>query len=505
MVTGRRVESRRDARGEVNMQPTRIRLEGFRRAVIIAGGLALLLLLGGAGVAASAQGPAPTLLATPSVWVVTLDGAITPAAAAFVHGALRRASEQHVALVVLRVDTPGGLDNAMRDIIRDILASPVPVATFVAPSGARAASAGTYILYASHIAAMSPATTLGAATPVQIGGTAEPPAAKPTAEPARKPDTHGPEAARPPSMPEDALAAKQVSDAAAYIRGLAQLRGRNADWAERAVREAASLSANEALSQQVIDVIADDVTDLTRRIDGRVVTLGATEVRLATAGARITSVEPDWRTRLLAVVANPNIALILMMLGMYGLIFELANPGSGVPGIVGAICLILALFAFQSLPVNYAGLALLLLGLGLLAAEFFVPGFGVLGAGGIAAFIFGGVLLFDRDTSGAGLSVALLVAFAVVSACVLLVVLSIAMRARRRPIVSGQEELIGSEGELIEVGDREGYAHVHGERWRVISDVPLAPGQRFRVTAMHGLTLHVSPENPRAAVRTPGD
>jgi membrane-bound serine protease (ClpP class) len=306
-------------------------------------------------------------------------------------------------------------------------------------------------------------------------------------------------------MPADALAAKHVSDAAAYIRGLAQLRGRNAEWAERAVREAASLSANEALSQKVVDVIADDVADLLRKIDGRVVAVGATQVRLATAGARIESVEPDWRTRLLSVIANPNVALILMMLGTYGLIFELANPGSAVPGVVGAICLILALFAFQSLPVNYAGLALLLLGMGLLAAEFFLPSFGVLGIGGIAAFIFGGVLLFDRDTPGAGVSIELLIGFAIVSAGFLLAVLGMAMRARRRPIVSGQEELIGLEGELLEVDNREGYAQVHGERWRVTSDAPLATGQRIRVTAVHGLTLHVSPENLRPAVRQPGD
>lgn len=486
------------------MQRTRIWLDGTRGATI-ARAIALLLFAGSVDLQASQQAPAQTAPAPSTVWVVALDGAITPASAAFVHGALHRASEQQVALVVLRMDTPGGLDYAMRDIIRDILASPVPVATFVAPAGARAASAGTYILYASHVAAMSPATTLGAATPIQIGGTAEPPAAKPTAEPSGKPKAQGPDAARQPSIPEDALAAKQVSDAAAYIRGLAQLRGRNADWAERAVREAASLSANEALSQKVVDVIADDVADLMRKIDGRVVAVGATQVQLATAGARITPVEPDWRTRLLAVIANPNIALLLMMLGTYGLIFELANPGFGVPGVVGAICLILALFAFQSLPVNYAGLALLLLGLGLLAAEFFLPSFGVLGVGGIAAFVFGGVLLFDRDASGVGISPALLIGFAVVSACFLVVVLGIAVRARRRPVVSGQEELIGLEGELIEVDDLAGYAQVHGERWRVTSDLALAPGQRIRVTAVHGLTLHVIPANLRPNTRTPGD
>lgn len=496
------------------MQWTRIRLGRTAPGpVIVSAALTVLLLLWSADPTAILQARPETTRPASVVWVVALDGAITPAAAAFVHGALDRASAQHAVLVVLRMDTPGGLDSAMREIIRDILASPVPVATFVAPSGGRAASAGTYILYASHVAAMSPATTLGAATPVQIGGpfpggtappSSAPPATKPTATPTSEPRAPGTESAKPP-VPQDALTAKQVNDAAAYIRGLAQLRGRNSEWAERAVREAASLSANEALRQKVIDVIADDVADLLRKIDGRVVAIGTKSVQLTTAAARIESIEPDWRTRLLSAIAHPNVALILMMLGMYGLIFELANPGSGVPGVIGAICLILALFAFQALPVNYAGLALLILGLGLLGAEFVLPSFGVLGIGGIAAFIFGGVLLFDRDTPGVAASLGLLVGLAVVSACFLLLVVSMAVRARRRPIVSGREALIGSDGEVLEIDNREGYARVHGERWRVISDVPLARGQRIQVTAVHGLTLHVSPENPPSAIRTPGD
>lgn len=496
------------------MKRTHSRLCSIQLPGFVARVLALLLVFLRVDLEASQQAPHEITQAPSVVWVVALDGAITPAAAAFVHGALRRASEQHVALVVLRMDTPGGLDSAMRDIIRDILASPVPVATFVAPNGARAASAGTYILYASHVAAMSPATTLGAATPIEIGGTlpgdassptSEPPPSTPTAKTAAKPNSPTPDADKPPAMPKDAHAAKQVNDAAAYIRGLAQLRGRNVEWAERAVREAASLSANEALRQNVIDVIADDVTDLLRKIDGRAVRVGTTPLQLTTAGAHVESIEPDWRTRLLSAIANPNVALILMMLGTYGLFFELANPGSGVPGVIGAICLILALFAFQALPVNYAGLALIVLGLGLLAAEFFLPSFGVFGIGGIAAFIFGGLLLFDRDTAGAEVSLSLLAGLAVVSACFLFLVVAMAVRARRRPIVSGQEELIGFEGELLEVDNREGYAQVHGERWRVTSDVPLALGQRVRVTAVHGLTLHVSPKNLQPAVRTPGD
>jgi membrane-bound serine protease (ClpP class) len=477
------------------MQRMQFRFGNTHEVVIVARMLTLVLLLWSVDLRAFQQALPDATRAPPAVWVVALDGAITPAAADFIHRTLHRASDQRVSLVVLRIDTPGGLDSAMRDIIRDILASPVPVATFVAPNGARAASAGTYILYASHVAAMSPASTLGAATPVQIGG----------APPAGKPNGQEPDGTKRQRISEDALATKRVNDAAAYIRSLAQLRGRNGEWAERAVREAVSLSANEALRQKVIDVIADDLNDLLRKIDGRVVQAGATPVRLAIAGARIESVEPDWRTRLLSVIADPNVALILMMLGMYGLFFELANPGSGVPGTIGAICLILALFAFQSLPVNYAGLALLVLGFGLIAAEFFLPSFGVFGIGGIAAFIFGGVLLFDATTPIAGGSLTLLVALAVLSACFLFFVVGMAVRARRRPVVTGEEELIGSGGELIEVDNREGYARVHGERWRVTSDVPLAAGQRIRVTAVHGLTLRVTPETQQLAERTTGD
>jgi len=484
------------------MQRMRNQFGSTHGGVIVAPLLILLLALWSVDLSAGQQAPPDAARAPGAVWVVAVDGAITPVAAAFIHRTLHRASDGRVALVVLRMDTPGGLDSAMRDIIRDILASPVPVATFVAPNGARAASAGTYILYASHVAAMSPASTLGAATPIQIGGTSP---SRPPAEPASKPDGQAADGAKRPPIAEDALAAKQVNDAAAYIRSLAQLRGRNGEWAERAVREAASLSANEALHQKVIDVIADDLDDLMRKIDGRVIQVGATSVRLATAQARIESIEPDWRTRLLSVIADPNVALILMMLGMYGLFFELANPGSGVPGTIGAICLILALFAFQSLPVNYAGLALLLLGFGLIAAEFFLPTFGVFGIGGIAAFIFGGVLLFDATTPLAGGSLTLLVALAVLSACFVFFVVGMAVRARRRPVVTGQEELIGSGGELIEVDDREGYARVHGERWRVASDVPLVAGQQIRVTAVHGLTLRVTPETRQPAVRTTGD
>lgn len=430
---------------------------------------------------------------TPLVWVVELDGAITPATASFVHDALRRAPEAQATLVVLRIDTPGGLDTAMRDIIRDILASRLPVVTFVAPHGARAASAGTYILYASHVAAMSPGTTLGAATPVQIG--IAPPGPSPAPEGGKKP-------AR---TTEDSLAAKQVNDAAAYIRGLAQLRHRNVEWAERAVREGASLSASEALDAKVVDLVADDVADLLRKMDGRVVRIGVTEARVTTAGARIGSIEPNWRTRVLSIIANPAVALILMMLGTYGLLFELMYPGTAVPGVIGAICLILAFFGFQYLPVNYAGLALLILGIALIGAEAFLPSFGVLGVGGIVAFVLGGVLLFDRQTPGAGVSLGLVVALALTSAAVVLGLVGMAARARGRPIVSGRETLIGAVGELIEADGLQGYAEIMGERWRVASDVPLSRNTQVRVIAIDGLVARVQPGAPPPVDRSKGD
>lgn len=456
------------------MQHACVRSGGSERSIGRAWIRGLLLALA-AWIAGDLAAAAPT----PLVWVVELDGAITPATASFVHDAIRRASTAKVALVVLRMDTPGGLDTAMRDIIRDVLASSIPIATFVAPNGARAASAGTYILYASHVAAMSPGTTLGAATPVRIG--VAPPDISPTPQGGSKP----------PGTAEDALAAKQVNDAAAYIRSLAQLRHRNGEWAELAVREAASLSASEALQAKVVDIVADDIADLLRQTDGLVVHVGATETRIATAGARVESIEPDWRTHVLSIIANPNVALILMMLGTYGLLFELMYPGTSVPGVIGAICLILAFFGFQYLPVNYAGFALLILGVALIVAEAFLPSFGVIGVGGIVAFVFGGVLLFDRETPGVELSLGLVVGLAVTSAAVLIWLVGMAARARRRPVVSGRDTLIGAEGELIEVNGSQGYAEIQGERWRVASDAPLSPGERIRVVAVDGLTAHV--------------
>ena len=459
----------------------------MRSAIATWCGLALLLCIG-----AAASAEAVPAAGTPApVVVMSVDGVIGAATADHLHRALAQAAKARAQLAVLQIDTPGGLDIAMRSIIKDILASPVPVAVFVAPNGARAASAGTYILYASHIAAMAPASNLGAATPVAIG----------------MPGLPAPEAGQPASAPAsaaagaDTLTLKRTADAAAYIRSLAQLHGRNAEWAERAVRESVSLAATEALKLKVIDLVAQDLPDLLRQLDGREVRVADRSVRLATQGAPLIVIEADWRSRLLAVIADPNLALILMMIGIYGLLFEFSNPGFVAPGVIGAISLLLALFALQMLPINYAGLALILLGIGFFIAEAFVPSYGTLGLGGIVAFASGAVLLIDSDAPGFGVSPVLIAVLTAGSAAFIVAVAGMAAKARRRPVVSGSSTLLGTAGELVEFSAGEGWAVVQGEHWKVQGSSALRPGDRVRVTGMRGALLEVGPE-PGAVTKT---
>ena len=418
-----------------------------------------------------------------TVKVAEIHGAISPASAAYFLRALDEAQRARADLLVLRLDTPGGLDSSMREMIQGILASPVPVAIWVAPSGARAASAGTYLLYSAHVAAMAPGTNLGAATPVAIGiGGAKP-----------GEDKSGKDKNGAPSG--NAMERKSIHDASAYIRSLAQLRGRNAEWAERAVREAESLSAEEAKKQKVIDFVAADLPELLRTANGRKVAVASGEVTLALDAAALETIAPNWKERLLASIADPNIALILMMLGVYGLLFEFYTPGFGVSGIIGSICLLLAAYALAMLPVNAVGVLLLLLGIGLMVTEAFLPSFGAFGIGGIAAFVAGALMLIDGEVPGMQISLGLIVPLAVVSALLLGGAAAFALRARRHPVVSGVEAMLGATAVALESFKQEGWVRASGERWRARSSAPLRSGEKARIVAVEGLLLVVEPEN----------
>jgi membrane-bound serine protease (ClpP class) len=510
----------------------------LRALVIVAGAIGMALSGGmptafGASSATADVVTAPQTASAPQATVLEINGAIGPATSRYVVHGIESAQKAGSRLVILEVDTPGGLDTSMRDIIRAILASPVPVVTYVSPPGARAASAGTYILYASHIAAMAPATNLGAATPVSIGGESpseptptsapNPPSApspsrdqkssphetsQPKSTPSSTqsspqspsaastptdtpPDTDTPTSATP--QPTTAMERKVINDAVAYIRGLAELRGRNADWAEKAVRGAASLSSTAALQQKVIDVVARDIPDLLAQIDGREVKMGDHAVKLATRDLGIQRVKPNWTTELLAVITNPTVAYGLMLIGIYGLLLEGYNPGVMLPGVAGTICLLLALFAFQILSVNYAGLALVALGVGMIIAEFFFPTFGSLGLGGLVAFVVGSLILFDTDVPGMNIALPLITAIATVGGLVIVGIAYVAARSMRRPVVTGVQGMIGDDAEVIQDFAGAGRVRYRGELWSARSDTELHTGQMARIVKVEGLTLWVEP------------
>ncbi len=449
--------------------------------------LALIALVGGWLVAPC--GAAATL-----VHVLPVEGPIGPATSDLVERSIADAVGEQAELLILQIDTPGGLDTSMRAIVHAIIDSPIPIIAYVAPSGARAASAGTFILYASHIAAMAPGTNLGAATPVPVGGD-------------RSADEENPAASdgqidAPPAAGRSASASKAVEDAAAYLRALAEMRGRDPAFAEAAVRQAKSLTYREALDAGVIDLIASDMDELLAAIDGREVELARGPTVVDTNGATIETIEPDWRYQLLAIITNPNVAAILMLIGVYGIIFEFYSPGLVGPGLVGAICLLLGLYAFQVLPVSYAGLALLGLGIALVVSEALLPAFGVLGISGVAAFIAGSILLMDTEVPGFGISPYVIGALAASISGVFLVTLSLVFRSHDRPIATGPEALASGHGEIVTwhradgIGG-EGRVRLDGELWHAVGPDKLEPGTRVTIKSRDGLTLTVEPDKPR--------
>lgn len=441
----------------------------------------------------------------PQVGVITIDGAISPASSDYFQSAHAEAVADGANAVVLKLDTPGGLVTTTREVIQQILQSEVPVITWVAPEGARAASAGTFIVYASHVAAMAPATNVGAATPVQMGGAPQPEPGDDDA-PERMPDEEaengeGDEAdkdSEPASERKsgDGSAAekKAINDAVAYIRSLAERRGRNADWAEEAVREGSSVSANEALELDVIDFVASSLNEVLEKAHGMEVSMRGGETRtLVLENADVRHYEPGWRYQFLSIITNPTIAYVLMMVGIYGLLLEGYNPGAVLPGTVGAIALLLALYAFQLMPVSYVGLGLLLLGIVLMIAEALAPSFGILGFGGLAAFVLGSIFLMDSDVPGYEMNIGLIIGIALSMGLLLAITFYMLYRSRKARIATGEEgTLDGQVGEVLDFSNGRGWMRLNGERWQIRSADPLEAGQQVRVVGHEGFTLRVA-------------
>lgn len=442
--------------------------------------------------------------------VLDIEGALGVATAEYIVTGIKDAQAENAKLIIIRMDTPGGLMEPMRDIVQAILGSSVPVVTYVSPGGARADSAGTYILLASHVAAMAPTTHLGAATPVQLmgddqrddSGPANPFAPKPSGEeetgeeePGETGESEETESAEEPepAPPGGAMDRKVMNDAISYIRGLAEAHGRNADWAEDAVRSAATLTASEALELNVIDLIAADQDELLEAVNGRVVKVNNRDFTIDAEDLTVEVIEPGWRLKILGTIAKPEIAILLLMVGLYGLLFEGYNPGAIIPGVAGVICLLLAAYALQVLPVNYVGLALILVGLALITAEAFVPSFGALGIGGMAAIIFGSIMMFDSGIPGFGISVTFVVGMGVVTGLLLLWLVSYLVKARRQGAVSGRDRIIGSYGVAMEDFTGTGKVWLEGEAWSATSTKPVEKDQKVHVLDLDGLVLKVEP------------
>ncbi|UCD10803.1 MAG: nodulation protein NfeD [Nitrospinaceae bacterium] len=408
------------------------------------------------------------------VVVVEVAGAINPVVAEFVTHEIREANLEGDALVVIRMDTPGGLDTSMRQIIKGIQHSRIPVVTFVAPSGSRAASAGTFIAIASHIAAMAPGTNIGAAHPVNLMGGGD-------------------------GKETKTLEKKVVNDAAAYIRSLAEARGRNAHWAEMSVRESVSISAEEAKRLAVIDLVASNLDALLLALDGREVAMESDTLVLKIKGLPVVHREMSPRERVLDIISNPNIAYILMMIGVVGLYFELSNPGLILPGVLGGISLILALYAMQTLPINYAGLLLILLGAVLFIAEINVMSYGLLSVGGVLSILLGSLMLVESDDPAMQISKSVLIPTLLFSVVVAAGAVYLAGKSSRRRPVSGAEGLIGECGVAKTALTPRGTVMVHGELWSAESDVPIEAGETVVVRALKGLSLHVGRKNQRPA------
>ena len=492
------------------------------------GWLAILLTLGLAAVSAPAAEDADA--GAGAVWLVDLDGAVGPASADLVIRTIEDAGAADAEALVIRMDTPGGLDKSMRNLVKAILAADVPVVTYVSPSGARAASAGTYIAYASHVAAMAPATNIGSSTPVSIAPQQQPPRTPSPFRPgARDQDSGaeepgdtggtraaggaeegagkneaprpGDEAAETPAEPApalppaDAKTRKVVNDAVAYLQSLAELRGRNVEWAEKTVREGANLRASAALEQNVIDLVAPNLAVLLQELDGTEVTLGENTRTLATAEAELVRIETDWRHELLSIITDPSIAYGLLIVGVYLLMLEFYNPGTMFAAVTGVICLLLGAYGLQMLPVNYAGLALIGVGIAMLILEVMTPTYGVLGVGGVVAFVIGSIILVDSDLPGYQLPIAIVAGFAAATGGVAFFVFGAAVRARRAKLVSGVEGMVGGSALVLEGFQEQGAVRAFGEIWQARSSAPLAKDTTVRITGVSGLILAVEPDS----------